>query len=96
MYFLLPFENLTDSELFAFTKEHDVPPFLQYSHLVFQPLVSSNGQDGFFNPDSQNDTYNGNFTCHYFDLHNEDPTKTSTSTAYSSCLTLAFLTIKCV
>ena len=38
----------------------------------FQPLISSDGQDEIYNPDSQINTYNDNFTCDYFDLDNED------------------------
>ena len=79
MSFHLPFGNVTDSELFSFINEHDIPPFSQYSHLVFQPLVSSDGHDGIYNPDSQINTTSDNFKCDYFDLDDEDLEKISTS-----------------
>ena len=63
MSFHLPFGNLTDSELRSFTNEKDIPPFLQYSHLLFQPLISSVDHDEIYNPVSQIDTYNVNFAC---------------------------------
>ena len=92
----LPFGNVTDSELLSFIYEHDIPPFSQYSHFVIQRLISSHGHDVIYNPDSQFDIYNDNFTCHLFDLDNEDLEKIITSTASNSCLTLACLNIKCV
>ena len=59
----LPFESLTDSELLSFINEHDIVPFSQYSHMVFQPLISSDGHDEIYNPDSQINTYDDNFKC---------------------------------
>ena len=96
MCFHLPFGNLTDSELLSFINEHDIPPFSQYYYLVFQPLISSDGYDKIYTPDSQLNTYNDNFTCDYFDLDNEGLEKISTLTAPNSCLTLASLNIKSV
>ena len=93
MSFHLLFGNLNDSELISFTNKHDILPFSQYSHLVFQPLISSDGHDEIHNPDSQINTCNDNFTCDYFDLDNKDLEKISTSTASNSCLTLASLNI---
>ena len=58
MSFHLPFGNLTDSQLLSFINEHDIPPFSQYSHLIFQPLISSDDHDEFYNSDSQINTYN--------------------------------------
>ena len=72
MSFHQPFGNLTDSELLSFINEHDIPPFSQYSHLVFQALMSSDSHDEISNPDSQFNKYNDNFTCDFFDLDNED------------------------
>ena len=96
MSFHLTFGNLSDSELLLFLNEHYIVPFSQYSHLVFQPLVRSDGQDETYNQDSQNNTYNDNFTCDYFDLDNEVLEKISTSTAPNSCLTHASLNIRSV
>ena len=92
----LLFGNLTDFKLLSFINAHDIPSFLQYSHLVFQPLISSDGQDEFYNPNTQIDTYNDIFTCHYFDLDNEELEKIGTSPAPNSCLTLASLNIRSV
>ena len=72
MPFRLPFGNLADSELFSFINEYGILPFSQYSHLVFQAPLSSDGHDEVYNPDSQINTYSDNFTCSYFDLDNED------------------------
>ena len=72
MSFHLPFGNLTDSALLSFINEHAVPTLSPYSHLVFQPVISSDGHDEMYKPDSQINTYNDNFTCDYFDLDNED------------------------
>ena len=70
--FHLKYGGQTDSDMLAFINMYDIYPFLQYSPLVFQPLLSSDGHDEFHNPDSQVDTYNDIFTRHYFDLDNED------------------------
>ena len=72
MSFHLPFGNLTDCELLSFIKDRDIPPFSQYSHLVFQPLISPDGHDEIYNPDCQIDTYNNIFGCLYFDIDNKD------------------------
>ena len=96
MAFHLAFENLTYSEMLSFINEHDTPPFSQYSSPVFQPLISSDGPDEIYNPDSQLNTYNDNFTCDNFDLGNEDLKKISTSTSPDSCLTLASINIRSV
>ena len=61
-----------------------------------QPLISTDGHDEIYNPDSQINTYNDNFTCDYFDLDIEDLEKISTSTPSNSCLTLASLNIRSV
>ena len=81
MSFHLPFGGLTDSELLSFINEYDVPPFSQKSHLVLQPLISSDGRDEIYNPESQINTNNDNFTCDYFDLDNEDLEKINISSA---------------
>ena len=96
MSFHLPLGNLTDSELLSFINEYDIPPVSQYSHLVFQPLIISDGHDEIYNPESQINTYNDNFTCDCFDLDNEDLEKISISTAPNSCLTLAPLNIRSI
>ena len=70
MSFHLPFGCLTDFELLSFINEHDIPPFTQYSHWVFQPLIGSDGHEEVYNPDSQVDTYDDKFTSDYFDLDN--------------------------
>ena len=88
--------NLTECELLPFINEHDIPPFLQYSHLVFQPLISSDSHDEICNPDSKVDLYNDNLTCDYFDLDNEDFEKIRNPTAPISCSTLASLNIRSV
>ena len=79
MSFHLPFRNITDSKMLSLINEHDIPPFLQYSHLVFQPLISSVGYDEIYSPDSQITMYHDNFTCHHFDLDKEDLGKIGTS-----------------
>ena len=96
MSFHLLFGNLTDSELLSFINELDISAFLQYSHLVFHPFISSNGLHEIYNPDSQIYTYNDNFRCDYFDLDNEDLEKISSSTPSNSGLTIASLDIRSV
>ena len=56
--------------------------------------MSSDDHDEFYNPDSQLNTYNNDFTSEYFDLDNENCEKLRTSTAKKSCLTFASLNIR--
>ena len=46
--------------------------FRSIPKLVFQPPISSKGHYEIYNPDSQINTYNDNFTSDYIDLDNED------------------------
>ena len=63
MSFHQQFAYLTDSELLSYIIEHDILPFSQYSHLVLQPLISSDGYDEIYNPESQINTLNDILTC---------------------------------
>ena len=72
MSFHLPFGNLSDPGTLSFINEHEIQLFLQYSHKLFQPLMSSDDLDEFCNPDSQLNTNNDEYTCDYFDHDNEN------------------------
>ena len=82
--FLSLFGILTDSELLSFINICYSPPFAQYSQLVFQPHISSDGDDENYNSDSHVESYTDKFRCHFFDHDSEDLEETSTSTGHSS------------
>ena len=59
-------------------------------------LISSDGHDEIYNPDSQIKTDIDSFTRDYFDLDSDDLDKISTSTAHNSCLNLTSSNIRSV
>ena len=96
MSFHLLFGKLTDSGFVSFIKEHDIPPFSQYSNRVFQPLISSDGHDEIYILIVRLPHKMRIFREATLILTTQILKKISTSTPSNSCLTLASLNIRSV